>query len=110
MLLLGLASVAPSAAIAQVASSRPAPADPDVYLLPLVGRGDALKIGVPANVSRRAGYDNQPAFQKDSRALYFTSNRGDGQSDIYRHDFSTGLTAPLRATAVTAGLEGATAS
>ena len=79
-------------------AGRAAPADPDVYLLPLVGRGDALKIGVPANVSRRAGYDNQPAFQKDSRALYFTSNRGDGQSDIYRNDFSTGLTAPLRAT------------
>jgi hypothetical protein len=78
--------------------ARPAPADPEVYLLPLVGRGDALKIGVPTNVSRRAGYDNQPAFQMDSRALYFTSNRGDGQSDIYRHDFSTGLTAPLRAT------------
>jgi hypothetical protein len=101
---LGLARglLVPSHANAQGAtpppSARPAPAEPEVYLLPLVGRGDALKIGVPANVSRRAGYDNQPAFQKDSRALYFTSNRGDGQSDIYRNDFSTGLTAPLRAT------------
>ena len=105
-LLFALGVVVPSRAVAQLATTRPAagaparpaPADPDVYLLPLAGRGDALKIGVPANVSRRAGYDNQPAFQRDSRALYFTSNRGDGQSDIYRNDFSTGLTAPLRAT------------
>ncbi len=105
-LLFGLGVVVPSRTVAQVTTARPVarpaarpgPADPDVYLLPLMGRGDALKIGVPANVSRRAGYDNQPAFQRDSRALYFTSNRGDGQSDIYRNDFSTGLTAPLRAT------------
>jgi len=98
--------VVPSRAVAQRITDRPAAgpaarpalADPDVYLLPLVGRGDALEIGVPVNVSRRNGYDNQPAFERDSRALYFTSNRGDGQSDIYRHDFSTGLTAPLRAT------------
>ena len=97
-LVFGLGVVVPSRTVAQVTTARSGPADPDVYLLPLMGRGDALKIGVPANVSRRAGYDNQPAFQQDSRALYFTSNRGDGQSDIYRHDFSTGLTAPLRAT------------
>ncbi len=99
MLLFGVVAAAPSRLLAQVTpAARAAVPDPDVYLVPLTGRGDALKIGVPANVSRRAGYDNQPAFQKDSRALYFTSNRGDGQSDIYRHDFSTGLTTPLRAT------------
>ncbi len=105
-LLFALGVVIPLGAVAQGTPARaaarqaprPASADPDVYLLPLTGRGDALKIGVPANVSRRAGYDNQPAFQRDSRGLYFTSNRGDGQSDIYRNDFSTGLTAPLRAT------------
>ena len=101
-LLCGLCVLAPSSGTAQVTSTgpaaRPAPVDPDVYLLPLVGRGGELKIGVPANVSRRAGYDNQPAFQRNSRALYFTSNRGDGQSDIYRHDLRTGRTAPLRAT------------
>ncbi|WP_411280592.1 TolB family protein [Gemmatimonas sp.] len=96
----------PSRAVAQVTTAgstagltaRPAPPDPDVFLLPLAGRGDALKIGVPVNVSRRTGYDNQPAFARDSRALFFTSNRGDGQSDIYVHDVSTGLTGPLRAT------------
>ena len=101
-LLCGLGLVAPSRTTAQATASapaaRPAPVDPEVYLLPLIGRGNALAIGVPANVSRHSGYDNQPAFQRDSRALYFTSNRGDGQSDIYRHDFSTGLTMPLRAT------------
>ncbi len=75
-----------------------AAANPEVYLVPLSGRGDALKIGAPANVSRRDGYDNQPSFQRDSRGLYFTSNRGDGQTDIYRHDFGTGLTTPVRAT------------
>lgn len=59
-----------------------------------------MKLGVPANVTRRDGYDNQPAFALDSRSLFFTSNRGDGQADIHRFDFGTGLTTPVRKTAL----------
>ncbi len=35
------------------------------------------------NVTRRAGYDNQPSFTPDSRHLLYASDRG-GQTDIYR--------------------------
>jgi len=79
-----------------------APAGPpqgvDVFLVPITGTGTTLSVGVPANLTRREGYDNQPVFSASSREMYYTSNRGDGQSDIYRYDFSTGLTAPVRKT------------
>ena len=75
-----------------------APSGAEVFLVPLSSAGGVVKVGVPANVTRRDGYDNQPAFALDSRSLFFTSNRGDGQSDIYRFDLSTGLTTPVRKT------------
>lgn len=84
------------------AARRPAAAAPpeaDVFLVPLTRSGGALAVGVPSNVTRRAGYDNQPSFSPRSNALFFTSNRGDGQTDIYRNDFSTGLTTVVRKTA-----------
>ena len=71
----------------------------EVFLVPLQGSSAGLKVGVPANVTRRDGYDNQPSFAPRSNALFFTSNRGDGQSDIYRYDFGTGLTTAVRKTA-----------
>jgi hypothetical protein len=74
------------------------PAGSEVFLVPLTMSGAALRVGVPANVSRRDGYDNQPSFAPRSNALFFTSQR-DGQTDIYRNDFGTGLTVPVRKTA-----------
>ena len=65
--------------------------------MPLAMTGGTLRIGAPANVTRREGYDNQPSFSPRSNALYFTSNRG-GQTDIYRNDFGTGFTVPVRRT------------
>jgi len=85
---------------AQVRPARAAapPANPDVFLVPLSTAGGVVKVGVPANITRREGYDNQPSFSGDSRAVFFTSNRGDGQSDIYRYELSTGLALPARKT------------
>jgi hypothetical protein len=74
------------------------PPGAEVFLVPLSTAGGALKAGVPSNVTRREGYDNQPSFSPRSNALFFTSNRGDGQTDIYRNDFSTGLTTVARKT------------
>jgi len=70
----------------------------DVFLVPLSFAGATVKVGVPANLTRRDGYDNQPSFDESSRELYYTSNRGDGQSDIYRYDFNTGLAVPAKRT------------
>jgi len=72
---------------------------PEIFLVPLVTTNGVVKVGAPANLTRRDGYDNQPAFASDSRSLFYTSNRGDGQSDIYRYDLSTGLSLPSPRTA-----------
>lgn len=102
---LGLAGalfvVLPAPLAAQNVAPRPAAVQPpgtDIFLVPLSTVGGTLRLGVPANFTRRDGYDNQPAFALSSRELLYTSNRGDGQSDIYRYDFSTGLGTPARLT------------
>ena len=67
----------------------PTPPGTDVYLTALVRSGGRLTIGTVRNLTRRVGYDNQPAFAPDNRTLYYTSNRGDGQSDIWSVDLTT---------------------
>ena len=80
-------------------TSPPAP-ETDVYLLPLTGKGTAL---APAsrearNITNRAGYDNQPAFSRDGRSIFFTANHGDGHTDIYRHDLALRTTQVVKRT------------
>jgi dipeptidyl aminopeptidase/acylaminoacyl peptidase len=65
------------------------PPEPDIFLAPLTVRDGHASIGSPVNITRRAGYDNQPSFTPDSRAILFTSTREDAQSDIYRYDLAT---------------------
>ncbi len=90
---------APLAAQPGVPRTSPPTPDADVYLVPLALRNDSVRAGAPLNLTRRPGYDNQPAFTRDSRALLYTSTRDDAQADIYRLDLSTGLSLPLRRTA-----------
>ena len=74
----------------------------DVYLAPITisERGaTGIRIGKPVNITHRRGYDNQPAFMADERAVFYTSTRGDGQSDIYRYDIANHQT--KRATTTT---------
>jgi hypothetical protein len=68
-------------------TSPPAPSS-EVYLLPLAGTGGSLVAGAPRNITNRAGYDNQPAFSRDGRSVYYTSTREDAQADIYRFDLA----------------------
>ncbi|MCY7378713.1 MAG: hypothetical protein LH467_05150, partial [Gemmatimonadaceae bacterium] len=63
--------------------------NPDVFLAPLTRRGDSLIVGPAENVTRRAGYDNQPSFTPDARAVLYTAVGADGQSDIWRYDIRT---------------------
>lgn len=108
--LLLTACLAASTAHAQrgVPRTNVASPDADVYLVPLTMRADTVpgrpagaqvvRAGAPANLTRRAGYDNQPMFAPNGRSLFYTANVGDGQSDIWRFDLSTGRTAPVRRT------------
>ncbi len=93
---------APTATLAQRGVPRTSVPSPgaDVFLLPItMPAGGDPRIGAPNNLTRRDGYDNQPSFAASSREMFYTSNRGDGQTDIYRYDFSTGLATPARRTA-----------
>jgi len=72
-----------------VSAQAPPPPGTDIYLTALVRSGGRLTIGKVRNLTRRVGYDNQPVFSLDNRTLYYTSNRGDGQSDIWSVDLTT---------------------
>src|SRR5712671_2364811 len=57
-----------------------------------------VSVGAPANVTARPGYDNQPFFLPDGRAILYTSIRGDSQADIYRYDIDAKTSVRLTAT------------
>jgi hypothetical protein len=78
---------------ASLTASAQAPST-DVYLAPLSRIGDSLVVGRAVNVTHRDGYDNQPAFTPDSRAILYTA-RSDSQSDIWRYDLRTRATRRL---------------
>lgn len=59
--------------------------DSEVYLAPLLVRQGSIAVGVPANITQRPGYDNQPSFHRDGTLVYYTSQRN-GQTDIYAYD------------------------
>lgn len=73
------------------ASQTPAaPPSTDIFLALLTKKGGQLEVGTPTNVTKRAGYDNQPAFLPEGRALLFSSARDGKPTDIYRYDIAKG--------------------
>ncbi len=56
----------------------------DVWVVDVHASGGAITAGRPLNLTRRAGYDNQPGFSADGRTVFFTSVREDAQADIWR--------------------------
>lgn len=86
---------APQTTASPQASASPAPSptpqpppSTDIYLVPLNGSGLELKAGAPRRATDWEGYDNQPSFTPDGRAVLYTSIRADSQADIYRHDLA----------------------
>jgi dipeptidyl aminopeptidase/acylaminoacyl peptidase len=75
-------------ALLGIAASLNAQAPTDVYLARLTVQNGRLSVGAPTNFTNRPGYDNQPSFTPDSRAVLYTSTREDAQSDIYRYDIA----------------------
>jgi hypothetical protein len=88
-----------SGADPQRLSGQAGPPSTDIYLAPLTTRNGRLVVGAPINVTRRPGYDNQPAFTPDGRMLLYTSVGADGQADIYRYDLRAKTTARVTTTA-----------
>jgi hypothetical protein len=102
LLSLLLLLVLPRAVNAQTAPATPTPAPTppasEIFVASLDNRGAALKVGVPLSITAWRGYNNQPSFLGDGRALLYTSIRADGQADIYRHDLRDGRTVRLTET------------
>ena len=65
----------------------------DVWIVPIIGRGAAMRLGAPVNATHRAGYDNQPSFTATGDAVLYTV-QGDGQTDIWRFTMPAGNTPP----------------
>lgn len=61
----------------------------DIYLATMAVEDGRVRVDEPANITRRAGYDNQPHFTPDGRAFFYTAMR-DGQADTYRYDAAEG--------------------
>lgn len=73
------------------ASSVAAQPASDIYVARLYGEKHDWRIEAPSDITNRAtGYDNQPHFTPDGRALLFTSVREDGQADTYIYDLASG--------------------
>lgn len=72
-----------------------APPDSDVFLVDVdLAAGH---VGVPKNLTSRAGYDNQPAFSADGRAIYYVADV-EGATEVYRYDLGTGAAARVTST------------
>jgi WD40 repeat protein len=94
---LNFLALAASAQVPAPASAQPPAGNPEIYLAPLTRRGDSVVVGAAENITRRAGYDNQPSFLPDASGLLYTVIGTDGQADIWRYDIRS-----RRATRVTA--------
>lgn len=67
----------------------------DIFLAPLKRVRDSIVVGPAKNITSRSGYDNQPSFTPDSRAILYTAVGADAQSDIWRYDIAAKRTSQL---------------
>jgi dipeptidyl aminopeptidase/acylaminoacyl peptidase len=74
------------------AAPPPPPPDTEIFLASLSAGASGVTVGDPANITSSPGYDNQPSFTPDGRAILFTSIRGGTQTDIYRYDIASRVT------------------
>ncbi len=70
---------------AQAQAQAQTPPGTDIWLARLAADG---AISQPINITNRPGYDNQPAFTPDGKAILFTRRDGE-QTDIWAYDFTT---------------------
>lgn len=69
-----------------------APPGTEIFLAPISLEDGQLQVGAAKNITARAGYDNQPAFNADASSIYFTRIPDTTQADIYRYDIISGTT------------------
>lgn len=72
--------------------------DLEIYMVDIEKSKSTFKAGKPLNITRRPGYDNQPAFTPDNRAILYVSIREDFQADIYRYTIKDSSTTQITKT------------
>ncbi len=75
----------------EAAEDAPPPAFPEteIFLFDYDAEADANALSDGANVTSRAGYDNQPFFTKDSATFLYSRDDGT-QTDIWEYDIARG--------------------
>jgi WD40 repeat protein len=92
-------AMAALSAIAAAFAQQPQPAAPtpppatDIWL----ARLHPASIEFPINITAHPGYDNQPSFTADGKAILFTRRDGE-QTDIYAYDFTSRSSSVTRVT------------
>lgn len=86
------------AALTFFALGQNAPPSTDVFVADLRLEDGKLTLGDPVNLTRRPGYDNQPSFLPDGKAILYTAFQDDGQTDIFLYDLSASTSRNLTGT------------
>jgi len=96
-----LATAVLSVVVSGIAGAQQRPSS-EIFLAPFAVKDGVPVIGKPVNVTVHPGYNNQPSFTPDSRAMLFTSDRDGGQpggqTDIYRLDVASRAIARVTST------------
>ncbi len=66
-------------------SSSTAAYSQDIYLIDYTQKNGAFTFRTAVNITSRTGYDNQPSFHPDGKAIFFSAQYGN-QNDIYKYD------------------------
>jgi WD40 repeat protein len=72
----------------------------DIFVATLQQSGRSVTITAPVNVTKRAGYDNQPSFTPDGKSLLYTSIGADGQASTWSIPLRDGASTRLTNTAI----------
>jgi hypothetical protein len=70
----------------------------EIILFDVKSENNQLVFSNPVNITRHAGYDNQPFFHPAKPLIYYSSFNDDGRSDILVYNYQTGKTSPLTQT------------
>lgn len=81
-----LASLILLAAAQQAVPAPPPLPDTDILLYEISVNKNGVALGHGRNITARAGYDNQPSFSLDGKAILFSARRDGAQNDIYRFE------------------------
>lgn len=66
---------------------------PDIWLMQINSKAGKILFTEPKNLTNRPGYDSQPAYSKDGKLIYYTSQSDtSAKTTIFSYSLATGLT------------------